>query len=139
MTNNQSDAPYYLNIANQEVREAYLDYKRRNGIPYQYPMSDQERDAFEREWMVAYLAARRRETEPGVRRICAVGPVTLTARYGDNGQALYQVEDKRHGREAREIFHHPLEAWGNFISRVDCWGRARLAQRGPEQEEETAV
>lgn len=132
----QSTAPYRLNINHPEIREAYEAYKLRRGIPSHDPSSDQERDAFEREWMAAYLAARRREAEPGVRRICAVGPVTLNARYGDNGQALYLVEDKRPGREAREIFHHPLEAWGNFIGRVDCWGRARLGRQGPEQEEE---
>lgn len=135
----QSTAPYRLNINHPEIREAYEAYKLRRGIPSHDPPSDRERDAFEREWMAAYLAARRRETEPGARRICAVGPVTLTARYGDDGQVLYLVEDKRPGREARERFHHPLEAWGNFIDRVDCWGGERLGRQATGQEEETTV
>ena len=119
-------APYHLNLCNPQIREACAAFKQRRGIPYQYPMSDREREEFERQWMAAYLAAcRREEGEAGCRRLYAFGPVALTARFGDDGQALYQVEDKRAGGELM-VFTQPLEAWANFVDKLDAFGRARL-------------
>lgn len=117
---------YRLNLCNPEVARAYGEWKQRRGIPGHIPPSDREREEFERQWMAAYLAAcRREEGEDGCRRLYAFGPVALTARFSDDGQALYQVEDKRAGGESA-VFTQPLEAWANFVDKLDAFGRARL-------------
>ena len=113
------EAPYRLNLSHPEIREAYEAYKLRHGIPHPDPPSDQEREAFEREWMAAYLAAcRREEGKAGCLRLFAFGPVAMRMVFGDDGQALYQVEDSSHSGEPVD-FGQPLEAWSNFIDRVD--------------------
>ena len=46
---------YCVNISDPRIREKYEDYKRRNGLPHSFPISDQERLDFEKEIKAAFL------------------------------------------------------------------------------------
>ena len=47
---------YCVNIGDPRIREKYEDYKRRNGLPHHFPISDKERLEFEEEIKAAFSA-----------------------------------------------------------------------------------
>lgn len=54
--------PYYrTNIRDPVIRECYEAYKRKLGIPYNYPMSDKQRERFDD--IILVMAEQNRQKE----------------------------------------------------------------------------